>query len=96
VKELPSKKWVSKHIYSLCALEPLCPAQHNGQQMQRSLATAVLNKNNRNKLGQPSSSSYFPLIMAYIYIYKIDDFKKTPPRAPLLCRLAPHLNFINI
>lgn len=50
----------------------LCPAQHKGQQLQ-SPATAVLNKNNTSEL-RPCSSSYYPLITAYIYIYKIEDF----------------------
>lgn len=54
--------------WSLCAL-----AQHPSSRGS-SLATAVLNKNNRDKLSQPSSPTYFPLIMAYIYIHKIDDF----------------------
>lgn len=58
-------------------------------------ATAVFNKNNRNKLS-PHSSSYFPLIMAYIYIFKIEDFKN-PHQESLYCvDWHPYLNFINI
>lgn len=74
VRKLPEGKGVFESVhFAWCP----CPTQDSSC---NSLATAVLNKN-RHKLS-PCSPSYFPLIMAYIYIYKIEDFKRQLPRAP--------------
>ena len=75
VRRLPEGKGVFASVHFAW-----CPSPTQDSSCS-SPATAVLNKNNRHKLSL-CSPSYFPLIMAYIYIYKIADFKRQLPRAP--------------